>query len=393
MPRADRCPFNPPPALKRLQAMAPIHRVRLWDSSTAWLVTRYADQRALLSDPRLSADAQRPGYPHLNAGTRARRTRARALITMDEPEHTSVRRLVTAPFTVKRAEALRPTVQRIVDDLIDDLLRGPNSTDLVQALALPVPSLVICELLGVPYTDHGFFQHNTGILFSRDAPAQDVLDAERGIADYLNDLVARKVVSPGDDLLSKLAAEQLPTGALTQRELASLGLQVLAAGHETTASMIALGTLVLLEHPRQLAMLRETADPQVVAGAVEELLRYLTVAHSGQRRVALEDVEIGGVTIRAGEGIILANDIANRDPEIFHDPDRLDLRCDARRHVAFGFGPHQCLGQSLVRVELQVVYGTLYRRIPTLRIDTGIDTVPFKHDGLAYGVHRLPVTW
>jgi cytochrome P450 len=172
-----------------------------------------------------------------------------------------------------------------------------------------------------------------------------------------------------------------------------MGVLLLIAGHETTANMIALGTLALLEHPEQLALLRDTDDPKLVAAAVEELLRYLTIVHNGRRRAALADIEIGGQVIRAGEGMIMPNDLANRDPAAFADPDRLDLRRDARRHIAFGFGVHQCLGQPLARMELQLVYGTLYRRIPTLRLAAPVESLSFKHDGSVYGVYELPVTW
>lgn len=172
-----------------------------------------------------------------------------------------------------------------------------------------------------------------------------------------------------------------------------MGVLLLIAGHETTANMIALGTLALLENPGQLALLRDTDDPKLVSSAVEELLRYLHITHNGRRRVALEDIEIDGQVIRAGDGLIVANDIGNRDPEAFPDPDRLDIQRDARHHVAFGFGVHQCLGQPLARMELQVVYSTLYRRIPTLRLAGDLDQIPFKHDGSVYGVYELPVTW
>ncbi|RDI34771.1 cytochrome P450 [Lentzea flaviverrucosa] len=172
-----------------------------------------------------------------------------------------------------------------------------------------------------------------------------------------------------------------------------MGVLMLLAGHETTANMIALGTLALLEHPDQLARLRESDDPAFVSSAVEELLRYLHITHNGRRRVALQDVEIAGETIRAGEGVIMAGDIGNRDPSVFPDPDRLDLGRNPRQHVAFGFGVHQCLGQPLARMELQVVYSTLYRRIPALRLATGLENIPFKHDGSVYGVYELPVTW
>jgi cytochrome P450 len=172
-----------------------------------------------------------------------------------------------------------------------------------------------------------------------------------------------------------------------------MGVLLLIAGHETTANMIALGTLALLEHPEQLAALRDAGNPQLVAAAVEELLRYLTIVHFGLRRVALADIEIGDRIIRAGDGVILATVAGNRDEQVFADPDRLDIHRDARRHVAFGFGVHQCLGQPLARVELQVAYGTLYRRIPSLRLAVDREQVPFKDDGLVYGVYELPVTW
>lgn len=172
-----------------------------------------------------------------------------------------------------------------------------------------------------------------------------------------------------------------------------MGVLLLVAGHETTANMIALGTLALLQNPGQLALLRDSDDPKVIASAVEELLRYLNIAHSGRRRAALEDIEFAGEVIRAGEGIIAPNDIANRDADTFPDPDRLDLTRDARRHIAFGFGVHQCLGQPLARLELEIVYGTLYRRIPTLRLATDLEDITFKHDGSVYGVYELPVEW
>ncbi|MCS0604634.1 cytochrome P450 [Streptomyces sp. LP11] len=392
-PRAAGCPFDPPPALRALQAERPVSRVRIWDGSTAWLVTRHDQMRALLGDPRISADATRPGYPHSSPGTQASSRVRRTFLVMDDPEHARLRRMVTAPFAIRKVEALRPAVQRTTDDLIDALLAGPKPADLVEAFALPLPSLVICALLGVPYEDHDLFQRNTRVIVSRSATPEEVVTAQQALTEYLDDLLTVKRAHPADDLLSRLAAERVNTGELTRREAAQMGVLLLSAGHETTANMIALGTLALLENPDQLALLRDAEDPKVVAGAVEELLRYLTIVHSGRRRVALEDIEIGGEVIRAGDGIIVAGDIANRDPEAFPDPDRLDLTRDARRHVAFGFGVHQCLGQPLARVELQVVYSTLYHRIPTLQLAADVDGLPFKHDGLIYGVHELPVTW
>ncbi|POX37470.1 cytochrome P450 [Streptomyces sp. Ru73] len=394
MPRAAGCPFDPPPALHALQAEAPVSRVRIWDGSSPWLITRHDHLRTLLGDPRVSADPAHPGYPHRNAGMKVSDQTRQTFLTMDDPEHARLRRMVTAPFAIKKMEALRPSIQRIVDDLIDELLAGPKPVDLVEAFALPVPSLVICELLGVPYEKHDFFQRNTKVIVRRTSTSEEVLAARAALTDYMDDLLSAKLAEPTDDLLSVLATERVATAEMTQRQAAEMGVLLLGAGHETTANMIALGTLALLQNPGQLALLRDAEDPELVAGAVEELLRYLNITHSGRRRVALEDIEVGGEVIRAGDGIIFANDIANRDPAAFTgDPDRLDLTRDARRHVAFGYGVHQCLGQPLARVELQVVYSTLYSRIPTLALATDIDQVKFKHDGIVYGVYELPVTW
>jgi len=302
--------------------------------------------------------------------------------------------MVTGPFAIKRIETMRPRVQQIVDDLIDTMLAGPKPVDLVEAFALPVPSLVICELLGVPYADHDFFQQNSKVMINRTATMAQ-RDAARGrLMAYLDRLVGEKIANPGDDLLSQLAVERVATGQLTRDGAAQMGVLLLIAGHETTANMIALGTLALLQNPAQLEILRGSDDPKLVAGAVEELLRYLHITHNGRRRIALADIEIAGVTIRAGDGVILPNDIGNRDPDAFTgDPDELDVHRNPRHHVAFGFGVHQCLGQPLARMELQVVYGTLYKRVPTLRLAAELAEIPFKHDGSVYGVYELPVTW
>ena len=390
MPRAARCPFDPPPGLKELQGQGPLTKVRLWDGSEPWLVTRYAEQRALLGDARVSSYIDRPGFPS-KAGSEGGEGKL-SFIMMDDPEHARLRRLVTAPFAIKKVEALRPAVQRIVDGLIDDLLAGPQPVDLVEAFALPVPSLVICELLGVPYEDHALFQENTKTMVSSASTAEERNAATREIAGYLATMIGKRLAVPEDDLLSSIAG-RITTGELDHQQATEMALLLLIAGHETTANMIALGTAALLQHPDQLALLRESDDPKLVASAVEELLRYLNITHQGRRRAVTEDIEIAGEVVRAGEGIIVVNEIGNRDPEVFEDPDRLDLTRDARRHVAFGFGIHQCLGQPLARMELQVVYGTLYKRIPTLKLACDLQDVKFKHDAFIYGVHELPVAW
>ncbi|MFC8521421.1 MULTISPECIES: cytochrome P450 [Micrococcaceae] len=390
MAREPRCPFDPPPAASAAQEAGPLTRVELSDGSTPWFVTRYAEQRALLSDPRISADVTRPGYPiPANSGSTASPF---SFILMDDPEHARLRRMVTAPFMVKRVKAMRPGVQKIVDDLIDDMLAAGGPIDLVKAFALPMPSLVICELLGVPYSDHSFFQRNSNALINREATPRQRQAAVEALVGYLHGLLEMKKTYPTDDVFSDLA-RRVQDNELTNQDAAMMGVLLLVAGHETTANMIALGTLALLEHPDQLKLLKEADDTALVTSAVEELLRYLTITHDGRKRLAVEDIEISGNTIRAGEGVIMATDLANRDPEAFSDPDRLDLSRDARHHVAFGFGVHQCLGQPLARMELEVAYSTLFRRIPDLRLATTLEKVPFKNDGSVYGVYEMPVTW
>jgi cytochrome P450 len=393
MPRAAGCPFAPPPAMMKLHAEEPVSRVRLWDGSVHWLVTRYEDQRALYGDPRLSVDTTRPGFPYLNEAFRE--TAAKnppSFLNMDDPDHARIRRMVTGAFAVKRIEAMRPAVQRMTDDLIDEMLAGPKPVDLVEALTLPLPSLVICELLGVPYEDHDFFQANSKVGLRRDVTAEAVRAAFGEIYQYLSGRIDAKLADPADDMLSELAS-RVRAGDLTRHDATMLGVLLLGAGHETSANMLALGILAFLEHPDQLAVVRDTDDPMVPASAADEMLRYLTVVHNGQRRLALEDLEVGGQSIRAGEGVIMPGATGNWQADVFPDPERLDVRRDARRHMAFGFGIHQCLGQPLARLELQVVYRTVFRRIPTLRRATDLDKIPFKDDGIVYGVYELPVTW
>ena len=390
----DRHPLDPPSELCRIQNEDPISRVTLWDGSTPWLITRFDDIRALLTDPRVSADTMNPTFPHMSEGMKARQMKGKTFINTDEPEHGQVRRKINADFTVKRVERLRPQVQAIVDGLIDDMLAGPKPVDLVAALALPVPSLVICELLGVPYDDRALFHELSVTLNDGKAIAEESVVAMDRMLAYIGDLVDRKDAEPTDDLLGRLVVEQLRTGGMSREEITKMVRLLLVAGHDTTANMIALGTIALLENPDQLAALQGETDIALARSTTEELLRYLTVTHSGRRRVAAEDIDYQGTLIRKGDGLVFAADIGNRDPRAFEgDPDAVELTRDARSHIAFGFGVHQCLGQSLARLELQVVYGTLYRRIPTLALAVPMTELEYKSELSVYGVYELPVTW
>jgi cytochrome P450 len=392
-PRAARCPFAPPPALREAAAENPVSRVRIWDDSTPWAITGHAEQRAILSDPRVSMNERKAGFPHLNAPTAAAvHHRPDTIFNTDAPEHTRFRRMMTYPFTAKKVAAMRPAIQKITDELIDTMLAGPKPADLAEALALPLPTLMISELLGVPYDDHDMFQRNALVAVDNNATPEEGMRASAELTGYLADLIQTRIDTPGEGWVADLA-ERVEAGEVTVPEAAQMGVVLLIAGHETSANMISLGTLALLQNPEQLAVFRDSDDPAEIAGAVEEMLRYLSIAHHGLRRIATEDIEIGDEVIQAGEGIVVTLPAANWDPTVFPEPERLDLHRPARQHHAFGFGIHQCVGQQLARVELQVVYGTLFRRIPTLALAAGLDEIEYKHDKLAFGVNALPVTW
>ncbi|GAA1958636.1 cytochrome P450 [Nocardioides panacihumi] len=393
-----RCPFDPPAELAAIRADEGLTRVRIWDGSEPWLVTRHADVRAVLNHPAVSADTDNEAYPHTSAAIQARRSRAKTFHTSDGPAHDEPRRVLTREFTAKRMQSLRDVVQKVTDDAIDGILTGEKPVDLVEKLALPVPTVMICDLLGAPYSEHDRVQELTKIFVAASSTPADTTAAASELLDMMGRLLDEKSVNPTDDLLSRLATEQLVPGLMTREALARMGLVLLTAGHETSANMIALGTATLLSNPEQAALLRESDDPQVAAGAVEELLRYLTIVHSGLRRVAIDDFEVAGTQIRRGDGLVLSIDSANRDAAAFADedhldPDSLDITRPARHHVAFGFGIHQCLGQQLARVELQVVFSTLFRRIPTLALAQPLAEVPYKTDMSIYGAHQLLVTW
>jgi cytochrome P450 len=390
------CPFDPPAEVSALREELPVTRAVLPSGQVVWLVTSHELVRRLLADPRVSSKRSSPGFPlpvQLPPEARQGLMRtAEALIGIDPPLHTERRQMVISEFSVRRIAAMRPRIQQIVDDRIDAMLAGERPADLVQALALPVPSLVICELLGVPYADRGFFQSRTQVLVRRTTPPEERQRASTELIGYLDDLVTAKETAPSeDDLLGRLILRNRETGVFDHELLVGMGTLLLIAGHETTANMISMGTLTLLEHPDQLAAL--TADPSSVAPlAVEELLRYLTIVEAGFR-LATADIELGGVLIRAGEGVVALAGPANRDGAAFDDPDRFDVRRGDRHHVSFGYGVHQCLGQNLARLELEVVFTTLFRRVPGLRLAVGLEDLPFKQDTQIYGVYRLPVTW
>ncbi|MEQ0558294.1 cytochrome P450 [Amycolatopsis sp. NEAU-NG30] len=387
--RDSRCPFDLPPEYEAWRLGDGLQRVRMWNGRTAWVVSRYEDVKKILADPRFSADPAR--YPQLSP---AGMPPVPAFPRMDDPGHARLRLMLTKDFTVKRTEAMRPRIREIVDRFLEQMIAEGSPADLVQAYALPIPSLVISLLLGVPYEDHEYFQQNSLVINQAQATPEEKTAASASLFGFLMELVARKEREPGDDLLSRLYAERVVTGELKREELAMNGMILLFAGHETTANMISLGTLTLLEHPEQAARIRETDDPKVVAGAVEELLRYLAIAQDMIWRAATEDLTIGGQEIKEGDILTVNLPAANRDPAFLPDTgDVFDIGRSVRGHIAFGHGIHQCLGQNLARVELMEALPALLRRLPDLRLAVPLEDVKFRHDMSAFGVHELPVTW
>ncbi|MEU7563260.1 cytochrome P450 [Streptomyces eurythermus] len=393
-PLRRTCPFAEPPEYAGLRADAPVSRAALKvNGKPAWLVTRHEHVRQVLGDSRVSSNLKLPGYPHQFHIPEELLAQVRLMmLNMDPPEHTAHRRMLIPEFTARRVRELRPRIQQIVDEHVDAMLAAGGPVDLVTALALPVPSLVICELLGVPYEDHARFEEWSAALMNHDLSPQEYGAAVQALDTYLDQLVTLKENEPGDDLISRFLEKNRTERVADHTDVVTMARLMLVGGHETTANMIALGVLALLEHPEQMAELR--ADPALLPNAVEELLRVFSISDSGTARVAVADIEVGDVTIRAGEGILALNNAADHDESVFPDPDTLDIhRKEARSHLAFGYGVHQCIGANLARAELEAVYGTLLRRVPGLRLAAPVEELRFKDDAMVYGVYELPVTW
>ncbi|HSV83263.1 MAG TPA: cytochrome P450 [Ramlibacter sp.] len=392
-PRDPRCPFDPPPELLRRLREAPISRMRIWDGSSAWVITRYEDGKSVLGDDRFSADPRRPGFPEKNVAYATTIGQDRNLRTMDNPEHDVMKRMMVRDFTAHRVNEIRPYIQQLVDQLLDDMVRKGPPADLVTDLAKALPTMIICELLGVPYESRHFFWVEAKQLLAAPTAEAAAAAGERLNA-FVEQLIDLKTATPGNDLISRLVHEQVLPGRLTRAEVLSVTRLILVAGHNTTASMIGLSCLLLLRSPEVASELRATTDPAVIRNAVDEMFRYLGTNHGGRRRVAVADVEIGGQTIRAGEGVIVMNNIMDRDETVFPDAAHFDIhRPNTRANVAFGYGIHQCPGQLLARAELQTVHATLWKRLPTLRLAAPSEALTFVEDGPSYQVASVPVSW
>ncbi|MEV4314943.1 cytochrome P450 [Actinocrispum sp. NPDC049592] len=383
--RAAGCPFDPPAELGRIRSESPLVRLTYPDGHVGWLITGHALTRAVLADQRFSSRYEIAHYPFPGLTEFAELPPAPVgdMTGMDAPEHTRYRGLLAGRFTVRRMRRLTDRVEQITAEHLDAMEESGPGLDLVAAYAQPIPAVMICELLGVPYADRDAFQADAATITAPDATVEERTNAYIGLQTYMRELVLAKRAKPTDDMLSDLT-----TTDLTDDELTGLGTFLLGAGLDTTANMIALGAFALLRNPGQVPAL--IADP---GNAVEELLRYLSIAHTGLR-TALEDVELDGHVIKAGESIAISIHAANRDPHKFADPDTLTLNRNAAGHLAFGHGIHQCLGQQLARVEMTIALPALFTRFPTLRLAVPPEDVPLRPEVQnIYGVERLPVTW
>jgi cytochrome P450 len=386
-PRSHRDPedpINPAREFARIRSEQPVFGVRRplpnGDFRTMWLITKYADARELLSSRETSNSLGRSGSAASQPGF---------LLSLDPPDHTRIRRMLTGQFSMRRLAAMRPYIEEITTRFLDEMQAAGSPVDLMQAFALPLPSLVICELLGVPFEDQPEFQRRSDtmldVFVTPEQQAQNTLEMNA----YMQSLVNRHRRDPGDDILGMLIRDH--ADELTDEELLGIGNILLVAGHETRANTIGLGTLLLLQHPDQLALVRD--DPEVITNAAEEILRYLTIVHTGTPRIILQDMIIGGQTIQAGDIATVSLPAANRDADFMTDPDVFDVTRQPQAHLTFGHGIHQCLGQQLARLETSVALPALLRRFPNLSLAASVADLTFRGDGPVNGVRELPVSW
>jgi nocardicin N-oxygenase len=378
------------PTLRELLDSEPVCRVRMADGLQAWLVTRHGDVRLVESDPRFSKRAaMRPGVAAISPTM----VLVDNLVNLDPPDHTRVRRLLTAAFTSRRIELLRPRAEEIVDGLLDAMAAAGPPVELYRGFAYPLPITVMAELLGMPYSDNDLYQSwLTTILSAGDAPVEQVAQAFAEVRGHVTELIAAKRAQPGKDLLTAMIRANEDGDRLTDDELLAHTEMFILAGQDTTANMIANSVITLFRHPDQLELLRQR--PELIPNAVEELLRVVPTAIASITRVATEDIELSGVTIRAGDAVITIEQAANRDPRAFPDPDRFDVTRPAKpSHVSFGHGAHFCLGANLARLEMTVALTGLLRRFPTLRLAVPDESLRWVPNQILYRIQELPVTW
>ncbi|MFI5510037.1 cytochrome P450 [Mycobacterium sp. NPDC051804] len=386
--RSATCPLRPPAEFAQWRDEPGLRRA-IYQGRPTWVVSRYEDIRAALVDPRLSAET----IPSEMMPKDSENNTPVMFARVDDPEHHRIRRMLTRDFTFRRVDAMRGQIQEIVDSYLDAMLDAGPPADLVSAFALPVPSLVIAHLLGVPSDDLELFHHHTTVGLDRRTSDEEKAQAFGEMFAYIAELVERRKAEPGDDLLGRLVTDHVVNGDISPETATVTGAIMMQAGHETTANMIALGTVALMEHRAMFELLGHTDDPSVIAKIVEELMRYLAIVHSQVDRIATEDLVLGGQQIRAGDWLVMNLPAGNWDPNFVDNPEILDGDRNARGHLGFGYGVHQCIGANLARVEMQIAFSTLARRVPGLRLAVDVEELQFKGESGIYGMKELPVSW
>ena len=371
-------PLHPPADYFAMAQEGPIVQAQLPDGRRVWLVTRYAEARQVLADTRLSSDATKPGFP-------VRRSPS-ALIRNDPPRHTLLRRFLADEFRGKAIAQLRPAVEQIVRDLGEGMSRR-DVVEFMSAFAMPLPSTVICRLLAVPEEDHVVLQEMGARALRVTATDAEVDQAVDDLGRYMRTVVEREARRPSDSVVGRLATTSGKHGVDIDT-LTDLCRLLLVAGHVTTVNAIGIGVYSLLRHPHQWRRLCDS--PQLVARTVEELLRFLTVAQT-LSRVATQDIDFAGARIREGDGVMVLLTVANRDERVFSRPNELDIERPRRPHLAFGYGPHLCLGAALAQLEMRVAFDYLARSYPDMSLAAGEDAMQYRTKVLIYGVHELPL--
>lgn len=384
-PMRRSCPLGMPAEYAEMREHEPVRRARLADGESVWLISRYDDIRAMLMDPRLSTDRSRPGFPILNPET-AQLRETRVFLGMDAAEHAASRRIYLPEFRQKNVSALWPFVQRCVDEHLDRLIDAGPPGDLVRSLTYPVPALAVGHILGVPEGQEERLEE-----LAVEAMVHRGHQAFKELFGLFSEVSESKRRAPGHDLMSRVIREQVEPGHITHWSMLTTAFVIFMAGYETMANALAIAILWLLEHPDQLAELRSA--PGLIEQAIEELLRLTSVGELASVRVATEDIDVHGTTIRAGEGVIMLGGSGNRDARVFADPDTLDIRRDARKHLAFGHGAHICIGAGLARLEMVVVCERLLARMPGLRLTRPITDDAVDYAAVLFGLKRLEVTW
>ncbi|SUA04146.1 cytochrome P450 [Mycolicibacterium fortuitum] len=385
--------FDPTPDLREIRETEGVRRVISALGNAVYLVTRHEDVKAVLGDHERFSNSRPPGFalpgaPEMSDEELAS-ARAGNLLGLDPPEHQRLRRMLTAEFTIRRMKRLEPRIVEIVDSRLDAMAAAGPPSDLVADFALPIPSLVICELLGVPYEDRDDFQQRSTHQLDLSLPIAERLALQRQSRDYMRGLVGRARRQPGEDILGMLVRDR--GGELSDDELVGIAGLLLLAGHETTSNMLGLGVLALLRHPDQLAAVRDDAD--AVGPAVEELLRWLSIVQNAIPRFTTTEVEVAGVRIPAGELVFASLPAGNRDPGFIDAPDVLDIRRGVPGHLAFGHGVHHCLGAPLARMEMRIALPALLSRFPTLALGEPFEAVQYRSFHFIYGLKSLAVTW